>query len=62
MIVRQFKELISFSRNAFFKDMNKESELTKEILEKIGKHNINISDLPIIGLELLLEKYADNIT
>jgi len=59
MIICKLSENISFNRNVYFKTENQESELTADILEKIKMTKYKASDLGVVGLTVVLEKYKE---
>ena len=56
MIIRQYKENLSFSRN-WGLDCFGETELTSDIINKVEEAGYNKYDLGVTGIEFIMEKY-----
>jgi len=58
MIIRKYYEQITFSRQ-WAMDEKGPSELTEEIVKKVEKAGYKVTDLGIVGVDAVLEKYAN---
>lgn len=56
MIIREYREEVSFSREWAF-DKKGPSEMTDKIQQKLLEHGYNIYDVGVTGLTVVLEKY-----